>query len=119
MIEITRKLKLKLTDKQVQEVKDDILEWYYIKLTTVQIKRLLNKSETDSVLWKIPWSFDTVQREELMSLIGQDTFGRDWPIYGEISRLIKKKQIKFWQSVERKLKKKGYKLEEDWVDCFC
>jgi len=121
MLTITKKKTLKLSDRQEQEIKDEILEWYGIRLNTNQINKLLKAAPFEGAIWTIgkSWDFDTAAREELVNLICQDVMNRDWPTCGEISKMSGKREKRLWSAMKTALLAKGYVLDEkdeDWVN---
>ena len=99
----------KLSKAVTQECIDLMEDCTGISLTVDQFNAIIAKNE--GVIHEVNrWGAgDTVVREEMMGVIGQELTGLQWPINGDSSEY----KEKFYQALDAGINRMGYKRVEE------
>ena len=107
MLTITKTVKIK--DKDVKDILDEIDDWYGVRVTPSILKKILNKNKRllGDISEYESYGLDTALREDIVNALALDLIGEEWPIYSD----SQKKRTAFFKKFEKKAKtKRGYEF---------
>ncbi len=96
-----------ITDKEIEDIRDNVFSWMGLRATKAQVIVFLNTIDKPAVFENIKEEIDTVTREMIMDEFAMKLIGKEWPI-GADSKEI---QNQFEKEFNAAAKTAGYKLD--------
>ncbi len=99
---------IKLTEKDIKGILDDLEYWYSVKMTRSQLSKFLQKHPRLAAEI-VQMGFDTGARESFIEYLSTDLTGTMWPLNGDALKYKKE----FYKLFTTAAKKAGIQYDPD------